>query len=178
MLCKICGFHGGDYEECRFLRCYAALITTDVSEEPSASIIRMTRINEQGTTLAVTSNRRTLRRNSTSSPRRRRSKQSSLFLGNKVVSGSKAQKLSPDRDECYRKMQTTSSCRSVRRLLVTANVVPSSPILVSLMMEALGSSETSAVIRAPRRNVAENDILHSYRHENHKSYIALTGWTL
>jgi hypothetical protein len=27
--------------------------------------------------------------------------------------------------------------RSVRRLLVTANVVPTSPILVSLMMEAL-----------------------------------------
>jgi hypothetical protein len=29
--------------------------------------------------------------------------------------------------------------RSVRRLLVTANVVPSSPILVTLMMEALRS---------------------------------------
>jgi hypothetical protein len=24
MMCKILGFHGGDYEECRFLRCYAA----------------------------------------------------------------------------------------------------------------------------------------------------------
>jgi hypothetical protein len=32
--------------------------------------------------------------------------------------------------------------RSVRRLLVTASVVPSSPILVTLMMEALSSSET------------------------------------
>jgi hypothetical protein len=31
--------------------------------------------------------------------------------------------------------------RSVRRLLVTANV-PSSPILVTLMMEVLSSSET------------------------------------
>jgi hypothetical protein len=30
--------------------------------------------------------------------------------------------------------------RSVRRLLVTANVVPSSPILVTLMKEALNSS--------------------------------------
>jgi hypothetical protein len=30
--------------------------------------------------------------------------------------------------------------RSVRRLLVTANVTPSSPILVSLMMETLSSS--------------------------------------
>jgi hypothetical protein len=40
-----------------------ALVTTDVSEEPSASFIRVTRIGELGTTLAVTSNRRTLRRN-------------------------------------------------------------------------------------------------------------------
>jgi hypothetical protein len=31
--------------------------------------------------------------------------------------------------------------RSVFRLLVTANVVPSSPILATLMMEALSSSE-------------------------------------
>jgi hypothetical protein len=39
-----------------------ALIRTDVSEELSASIIRVTRIDELRT-LAVTSNRRTLRRN-------------------------------------------------------------------------------------------------------------------
>jgi hypothetical protein len=38
-----------------------ALARTDVSEELSASIIRVTRIGELGTTLAVTSNRRTLR---------------------------------------------------------------------------------------------------------------------
>jgi hypothetical protein len=38
-----------------------ALERTDVSEEPSASIIRVTRIGELGT-LAVTSKRRTLRR--------------------------------------------------------------------------------------------------------------------
>jgi hypothetical protein len=40
-----------------------ALVRTDVSEELSASIIRVTRIGELGTTLDVTSNRRTLRRN-------------------------------------------------------------------------------------------------------------------
>jgi hypothetical protein len=40
-----------------------ALVRTDVPEEPRASIIRVTRIGELGTTLAVTSNRRTLRRN-------------------------------------------------------------------------------------------------------------------
>jgi hypothetical protein len=39
------------------------LIVTDVSKELSASFIRVTRIGEVGTTLAVTSNRRTLRRN-------------------------------------------------------------------------------------------------------------------
>jgi hypothetical protein len=37
-----------------------ALVRTKVSEELSASIIRVTRIGEIGTTLAVTSNRRTL----------------------------------------------------------------------------------------------------------------------
>jgi hypothetical protein len=40
-----------------------ALVRTDVSEELSASFIRVTGIGELGTTLAVTSNRRTLRRN-------------------------------------------------------------------------------------------------------------------
>jgi hypothetical protein len=39
------------------------LVRTDVSEERSASYIRVTRIDELGTTLAVTSNRLTLRRN-------------------------------------------------------------------------------------------------------------------
>jgi hypothetical protein len=36
------------------------LVRTDVSEEPSAFIIRVTRIGEVGTTRAATSNRRTL----------------------------------------------------------------------------------------------------------------------
>jgi hypothetical protein len=44
-----------------------ALVTTDVSEELSASFIRVTKIGELGTTLAVTSNRRTLRRKSVAS---------------------------------------------------------------------------------------------------------------
>jgi hypothetical protein len=39
------------------------LVRTDVSEEFSASIIRVTRIGELGITLAVTSNRGKLRRN-------------------------------------------------------------------------------------------------------------------
>jgi hypothetical protein len=43
--------------------------------------------------------------------------------------------------------------RSVYRLLVTANVVHSLSILVTLMIEAIRSSETSIMIRAKRRNI-------------------------
>jgi hypothetical protein len=111
-----------------------ALARTNVSEELSTTFIRVTRISELGTTLAVTNNRRKLRR--------------MVFL------------------------------RSVRRLLVTANVVPSSPIIVTLMKEALRSSEMSVLTRATRHNIPDYTILHSRCRENLKSDIVLTGWTL
>jgi hypothetical protein len=83
-------------------------------EELTAPIISVTRIGELGISLAVTSNRRTLRRNT-----------------------------------------------SLRQLLVTANVVPSLPTFLS---------ETSVLTRATRRNIQEDDILHSRRRENLKSF--------
>jgi hypothetical protein len=48
---------------------------------------------------------------------------------------------------------------SILRLLITANVISISPILVTLMMEALCSFATLILPRATRRNIPENGIL-------------------
>jgi hypothetical protein len=53
--------------------------------------------------------------------------------------------------------------RRVRRFLAAANNVPSWPILVTMMMEAISSSETSVLTSVTRRNIPEDGIFHSHK---------------
>jgi hypothetical protein len=67
---------------------------------------------------------------------------------------------------------TSNRTPCLHRLLVTANVVPSSLIIVTLMMEELRFSEISALKRAARHNISEDGILLNVRvlcHQNYKS---------
>jgi hypothetical protein len=64
-------------------------------------------------------------------------------------------------------------------LLVTAIVVSSSPILVTVMTEAIRSSEMPVLTGSTQPNIPEDGILDRPRHENPNiSHIAITGWAL
>jgi hypothetical protein len=52
--------------------------------------------------------------------------------------------------------------RGALRLLVAAKVAPSSQILVTLMMGAMRSSETSVLTTAARRHIPEDRILNVF----------------
>jgi hypothetical protein len=52
------------------------------------------------------------------------------------------------------------------------------PILVTMMMEVICSSETSVFTTATWSNISEFGILHIHHRENLQSYLALTGWVL
>jgi hypothetical protein len=68
--------------------------------------------------------------------------------------------------------------RGMFQLLVTANVVLTSLIPLTLMMEAIRSSEMSVPTRTALPHIAEGDIHHSHRRKNLECYITLTGWAL
>jgi hypothetical protein len=62
---------------------------------------------------------------------------------------------------------------SVHRLLVPVNVVPSSPILVTLMMDALGSSKTSVHTNSTRSNIPEDGIFNTLSSVNDSSVLLI-----
>jgi hypothetical protein len=67
-------------------------------------------------------------------------------------------------------LAVTSNRSMLQRNTITANIVTCMAILVTLMMGAIHSSRMSGLTRATWHNITEDNILHSHRHKNLKSY--------
>jgi hypothetical protein len=62
-------------------------------------------------------------------------------------------------------------------LLITVNIVHSSLILVTLMVEVMRSSKTLILARATWHHIPEDGIIHSHGCENLESHILLCQFT-
>jgi hypothetical protein len=145
------------------------LVITNVSKEGSVFIIRVPRIGELRTTLAVNSNLRTLRRNTILY---------FIILYYTIVYHTILYCtilyytilyytiLYYTVLYCVILYYTIVFICSVLRLLVTANVVPSSSNVITLMMQAIRSAETLILTIAIRRNIPEDGILQRYVYFN------------
>jgi hypothetical protein len=76
-----------------------------------------------------------------------------------------------DKNRWSRKSLAVTSNRSAASVGIIANVVTSSPILLTPVMEAVRSSETLVLTRATRCNIPGDGSLCIHRRENLKFYI-------
>jgi hypothetical protein len=67
-------------------------------------------------------------------------------------------------------MASSGMLRRVHLVRTDVSEELSSPILVTLMVEVLRSSETSVFTKTTWHNNSKDTILHSHRRENRKSY--------
>jgi hypothetical protein len=179
MLCKIWGFHGGHYEECRLLGYKNRAHTsqeTDYLSSTEASVLMLNNL--------MFSLRRLWRMPLSGMWCCGSSK-------NRRFEGTYHRHHQDEKNHRTRNVYNNYQPRHVWKIYYNYTVflsrmlrlkiiakVPSSKILLPRIMDVIRFSETSVLTIVTGRDIPEGGILHSLRLENFKSYIALTGWTL